>query len=99
MRSIIGKELPVTINAVDGVNTLEPRRSGPLKPGKHEVSVRFSTARGPYLMQFATLQLDTEPCTRYRVVARYENLVHVEWVPVVYPEPIVECRNKFSGRL
>jgi hypothetical protein len=99
VRSIIGKELPVTINAVDGVNTLEPRRSGPLKPGKHQVTVRFSTISGPYLKQFATLEFDAAPCTRYRIVARYENLVHVEWVPIVYPEPIMECRSKFNGRL
>jgi hypothetical protein len=95
VRSIIQKDLPVSINAVDGETTLDPRRSGPLKPGRHVVVAYLNTVVGPYSKQYATLELDAAPCTRYRVVARYENLTHIEWIPVVYPEPIAECRAKF----
>src|SRR2546423_5794096 len=48
-RSIIGKEFSLSINAGDGVNTLEPPRSRPLKPGKNQRPGRLRTAPGPSL--------------------------------------------------
>jgi hypothetical protein len=93
MRSAPRKELPVIIHAVDGQITLNPRYPVPLKPGKHVVEVQFSTGSvvGPSERHRRTLDLDTAPCTRYRIVARYQSLTHVEWTPVIYPEPIGEC--------
>jgi hypothetical protein len=96
MRSAVRKELPVLIHAVDGQITFSPRYPTPLKPGKHLVDVYFSTGVGAPDKQWRALELDAAPCTRYRVVARYTNLTHVEWEPVIYPEPIGECVAKFE---
>lgn len=95
VRSINGREIPVTLTSVDGVSPLDPRRSGPLAPGKHEVVVRFSTIGGPYYEDKAALDLNLAECTRYRIVARYTNLVHVDWTPIVYPDAIVPCQARF----
>jgi hypothetical protein len=89
------KELPVIVNAIDGESTLDPRRSGPIKPGKHQVEVQFSTRDGPFWKRMKMVELDALPCTRYRVVAQYTNLTNVDWKPMIYPEPIGECVAKF----
>jgi hypothetical protein len=96
--SAVRKELPAAINAVDGRSTLSPRRySTPLTPGKHQVDVYLSVSTGAYYKNFRTIELDAAPCTRYRIVAAYQNLTHVEWTPVIYPEPIGECAAKFAS--
>ena len=95
------KELPVIINAVDGETTFIPRRyPTPLKPGKHLVEVYFSSdsVAGSADKHHKTIDLDAAPCTRYRIVARYQSLTHVEWDPVIYPEPIGECIAKFPQK-
>ena len=101
MRSAVRKEFPVLVNAVDGETTLSPRRYPTLlKPGKHAIEVYFSTdsVAGSPNKHHRTIDLDAAPCTRYRIVARYENLTHVEWTPVIYPEPIGECIAKFPQK-
>ena len=90
------KELPVIVNAIDGDSLLDPRRSGPLTPGKHQLEVQFSTRDGPYWKRKKMVELDALPCTRYRIVAQYTNLTNVDWKPIVYPEPIGECMAKFK---
>jgi hypothetical protein len=89
------KELPVIINAIDGDYLLNPR-SGPIRPGKHQLEIQFSTRDGPYWKRKKMVELDAQPCTRYRIVAQYNNLTNVEWTPVIYPEPIGECLAKFA---
>ena len=101
MRSAARKELPVIINAVDGETTFIPRRyPTPLKPGKHLVEVYFSSdsVAGSADKHHKTIDLDAAPCTRYRIVARYQSLAHVEWEPVIYPEAIGECIAKFPQK-
>jgi len=101
MRSAVRKEFPVLVNAVDGETTLSPRRyPTPLKPGKHVIEVYFSadSVAGSLEKHRRTIDLDAAPCTRYRIVARYESLTHVEWTPVIYPEPIGECMAKFPQK-
>lgn len=93
-RSAVRKELPVLINEVDGVSTLDPRYPGPITPGKHRVRVYFPLSTGAYDKRVRELEIDAQPCTRYRIVAAYENLTHVEWKPVIYPEPIGECLER-----
>jgi hypothetical protein len=44
------------------------------------------------------VELDLEACTRYRIVASYEIKSGPNWKPTVYPEPIGECRKKFSKK-
>jgi hypothetical protein len=101
MRSVVRKEFPVLVNAVDGESTLSPRRyPTALKPGKHQIEVYFSSDSvvGSSEKHRRTIDLDAAPCTRYRIVARYQNLTHVDWDPVIYPEPIGECAAKFSQK-
>jgi hypothetical protein len=90
------KELPLIVNAIDGDYLLNPR-SGPIKPGKHQLEVQFSTRDGPYWKRKKMVELDAKPCTRYRIVAQYTNLTNVDWTPVIYPEPIGECVAKFQA--
>ena len=97
-RSDVRKELPVVINSVDGKSTRSPRYSDPIAPGMHRIQVNFSTSSIPTLRGFRYLDLDLKPCTRYRVVAGYQNLVHLaSWEPRVYIEPIGECAGKFRA--
>ena len=101
MRSAVRKEMPVSINAVDGQTTLNARYyPTPLTPGKHVIDVYFSTDSvvGSADKHHKTIDLDAAPCTRYRIVARYQSLTHVEWEPVIYPEPIGECLAKFPQK-
>lgn len=99
MRSAVRNEFPAIVNAVDGKTTFIPRRyPTALKPGKHVIDVYFSTDVGPASKQYRTIELDAAACTRYRIVARYINLTHVEWTPVIYPEPIGECNAKFARK-
>jgi hypothetical protein len=60
------------------------------------VDVYLNTGVGPFYKQYRTLELDVAACTRYRIVAGYTNLTHIEWSPVIYPEPIGECVAKFG---
>jgi len=54
------KELPVIINAIDGDYLLNPR-SGPIKPGKHQLEIQFSTRDGPYWKRKKMVELDAQP--------------------------------------
>ena len=96
VRSAVRKELPVVIYAVDGDYRLYQRRFEPVKPGRHVLEVDFNTDVGPSWKRRKTVEIDVSPCTRYRIVARYGNLTHVEWIPVVYPERIGECMSRFG---
>jgi len=98
-RSAVRKELPAFINAVDGQTTFS-RRYYPtaVKPGKHLLDVYFGLADGPTYKQYRRIELDAAECTRYRIVAHYSNLTHVDWSPVIYPEPIGECLAKFAQK-
>jgi hypothetical protein len=97
-RSAVRKEFPAAINAVDGRSTLSARRyATTITPGRHRVDVYFSVSTGAFYKNYRTIELDAAPCTRYRIVAAYQNLTHVEWTPVIYPEPIGECAAKFAS--
>ena len=98
LTSAVRKEFPAVISTVDGQSPVNPRRTGPIKPGMHRFVVRFTTDVGPSSRHERTLEFDAEPCTRYLIVARYSNLTHVEWTPVIYPEPIGECLTKFQPK-
>ena len=89
-------ESPVGITRIDGKSTRSPRKSDPIAPGKHMVTVSFSSARGIFSPDKVELPMDLEACTRYRVVANYERKQGGDWKPKVYPEPISECKKKFA---
>ena len=85
----------VSIRKIDGRSTSDPRRSDPIEPGKRTISIGFQSSRGMFRPQSLDIQLDLEPCTRYRIVANYTNKTSPEWKPVVYTEAIPECKKKF----
>jgi hypothetical protein len=97
-RSEVRKELPVSIHSVDGESTLQRRRSSPIAPGKHQIDVLLPVQVGPHAKQHRIVEIDAAACVRYRIVARYDNLTHIEWTPVIYAEPVGECEKKFTAR-
>src|SRR6187549_1700513 len=72
-------ESAVGITRIDGKSTRSPRKSDPIPPGKHMVTVSFSSARGVFNPDSIELPMDLEPCTRYRVVANYERKQGGDW--------------------
>lgn len=97
-RSAVRKELPVLIHSVDGESALQRRRSRPIEPGRRQIDVYLPTRVGPTAKQHRMVEIDAAACVRYRIVARYDNLTHIEWSPVVYSEPVGECERKFAAK-
>jgi len=95
-RNDIRQEFPPAITRVDGTSTRDTRRTDPIPPGKHKITIRFETARVVQSPADASreLDLDLAACTRYRVVAR--RTTGTNWEPHVYQEPIGECAKKFG---
>lgn len=95
-RSPTREEFPPAITQIDGESTRNPRRSDPIAPGKHRVTVRFETARVAQSAADVTreLELDLVACTRYRIAAR--RVGATSWEPKVYSEAIPECNRKFA---
>jgi hypothetical protein len=92
------KEARVAVTKVDGKSTRDPRMTDPLAPGKHVITLHFETARGDFRPEHLDLEMNLDACTRYRVVASYENKIGPDWKPKVYAEPIPECTRKFSKK-
>ncbi|MEO8487480.1 MAG: hypothetical protein ABI585_14195 [Betaproteobacteria bacterium] len=95
--SEVRKESQVGIVRVDGKSTRDPRRTDPIPPGKHTVTLHFTSARGTFRPEYQDLEIDMAACRRYRVVAQYEGRTGGDWKPVYTSEPIGECRRKFPG--
>jgi hypothetical protein len=95
-RSDVRKEFRPVITKVDGKSPGTSRKFDALPPGKHEITIRFETARVPQSNAAATrtLEIDLEPCMRYRIVARRTE--GNEWEPHVYQEPMDDCLRKFK---
>ena len=99
IRSATRKEAPAFIHTVDGqIPVAGSRYPIPVAPGKHVVEVYFSTgsSAGAPDKHLRAVNIDAAPCTRYRLVARYIDLVYAQWDAVVYPEPVGECLAKFG---
>jgi len=96
--SDVRNESSVAISKVDGKTTRNPRKSDPLAPGKHVITVHFDSAKGVITDNFRELEMDLEACTRYRIVAKYPSKPIIEWKPHVYSEPIGECVGKFKKK-
>ena len=97
--SAVRKEGRALINRVDGRTPLNSRYGEVVKPGRRVVELNFSSGEsaGTNVKHSRTLELDVAPCTRYRIVAHYTSATHVDWEPVVYPEPIGECFARFPA--
>ena len=89
-------EFRPAITRVDGESTRDPRKSEPIPPGKHRVTIRFETARVTQSPADTTRELDMDlaACTRYRITAR--RTTGTSWEPHIYQEPIGECAKKFG---
>ena len=85
----------VAIARIDGKSPRDPRRPEPLAPGKHLVEISFTSARAVVGDDLKTIEIDVEPCKRYRVVAQYHTAASGKWDPVVGVEDIGECKRKF----
>ena len=96
--SEVRKEARLAISKVDGKSTRNPRKSDPITPGKHTVTLHFESARGLFRPASLDLEIDLQACTRYRIVAMYENKTGGEWKPKVYSEAIGECLRKFKKK-
>ncbi len=94
--SQVRKEATLAIDKIDGQTPRNPRKSDPLAPGKHVVSLHFESARGTFRPEFKEVEVDAQPCTRYRFVASYDSPMGPEWKPRAYAEPIGECEAKFA---
>ena len=90
------KQEPAAISRIDGNSVRNPRKSDPLTPGKHVVEISFSSARAVVADTLQTVEIDIQPCKRYRIAAKYESAVSGRWEPVVQAvEDIGECKGKF----
>lgn len=95
-RSQTRNQEPVAISRIDGASTRNPRRPDPVAPGKHAVEISFTSARAVVGDDLKTIEIDVQPCKRYRVVAQYHTSASGKWDPVVASvEDIGECRKKF----
>jgi hypothetical protein len=94
--SEVRKEARVAISRVDGKSTRNPRRSDPIEPGKHLITLHFESARGIFRPTSLDVEIDLQPCTLYRIVANYESKTGGDWKPKVYSEPLGECVKKFK---
>jgi hypothetical protein len=90
-------EFRPAITKLDGKSMRNPRKSDPIEPGKHRITVRFETARVTQSPAEAMreLEMDLEACTRYFIVAKRIKGT-TNWEPKVYPETIGECKKKFD---
>lgn len=70
--SELRKEARLAISKVDGRSTRNPRKSDPIAPGKHSITLHFESARGIFRPTSLDFEIDLQPCTRYRIVANYE---------------------------
>ncbi len=98
MTSDTRKEMTLAITAVDGKGIRNPRKTDPITPGKHTISVRFDSMRFKFRPEQQDVELDLEACTRYQIVASYEIKSGPNWKPKVYSDPIGECRKKFASQ-
>jgi len=95
-RSQTRKHETVAISRIDGKSTNNPRRPDPVVPGKHAVEISFTSARAVVGDALKTIEIDVQPCKRYRVVAQYHTSASGKWDPVVQSvEDIGECKKKF----
>ena len=85
----------VAISKIDGKSPRDPRRPDPWRRASTSVEISFTSARTVVGDDLKTIEIDVEPCKRYRVVAQYHTSVSGKWDPVVGVEDIGECKRKF----
>lgn len=91
------RQVPVGVTRIDGQSTRNAMRSDPIPPGRRQVTVSLSSsARAVVEEPVRTIEIDAEPCKRYRIVAQYQVAMTGRWDPVIQAvEDIGECRRRF----
>jgi hypothetical protein len=91
------KQVPVAVTKIDGVSTRSTMKADPVSPGKRRVTLSFSSsARTVVEEPTKEIEIDAEPCKRYRIVAHYDVALSGKWDPQVQAvEDIGECKRKF----
>lgn len=91
------RQVPVGVTQIDGRRTRNSMRSDPIAPGRRQVTLSLSSsARAVVHEPLRTIEIDAEPCKRYRIVAQYEVAMSGRWQPVMQTvEDIGECRRRF----
>jgi len=88
----------VAITKIDGKSTRDPRRTDPIAPGKHVLTLHYESARAEFKPEYQDVEIDFEPCTLYTVVAAYEFRTGGAWKPKFAQAPIPECQRKFGKK-
>jgi hypothetical protein len=97
-RSATRNEEPVAITRIDGRSTRNTRRPDAVEPGKRTVQVTFTSARGVVGEPNRTIEIDVQPCKRYRIAANFQTSARSQWEPIVQAvEDIGECRRRFMS--
>ena len=97
--SEVRREDGAAITQVDGQSTRDSRRTDPIEPGKHKLTIAYDTSRVTLSPEKARreVEMDLKPCTLYRVAAKRKNNTGLDWDPVFHEEPIGECKKKFAA--
>lgn len=90
------KEARLVIAKIDGKSTRNPRKSDPIPPGEHVITVRYASTRHNQPDDTKEIKMTLEPCARYRAVAVYETKLGDKWETKMYKEPIGECVAKMK---
>ena len=53
----------VAITKIDGKSTRDPRRTDPIAPGKHVLTLHYESARAEFKPEYQEVEIDFEPCT------------------------------------
>lgn len=88
---------PILVNRVDGETVATDNRPV-VAPGKRQVTVDLPARKGFRVATQRTFELVAQPCMRYYVVAKLDNLEGQQWTPVVRSsELIMECQTRFKS--
>jgi len=89
--------IPVTINRVDDRN-VQYYDHAVVAPGQHKVTIDVPPRKGFHMATQHDFAMATDPCTRYYIAAKLENLATQDWTPfVTTSEPIGECAKRYAG--
>lgn len=93
------KQVPVGVTKIDGVSTRSTFHSDPIAPGKRTVTLSLSSSAAAMIEQpTKVIEIQAEPCKRYRLVAHYDVALSGKWDPQVQAvEDIAECKRKFQA--
>jgi hypothetical protein len=96
--SDVRKEASIAITSVDGERVRNPRKTDPIPPGKHRITVHFESARYNFRPEILDIELDLDACTRERIVASYEIKSGPNWKPKVYSSRSVNAGRSSRRR-